>query len=147
MQPFVLWVVARFFNPEITGGHIDGQGVGDGLEQMRLNQFTTELCKGLEGRAGIHKRNARKIDFQEVQICFPVGRAVQHGVEIAQDVFGAVVVLVFSVHERSELRAEVFNSPFALERVGIFKESVVTVFPALRWWVEVEGEEVIDLFQ
>ena len=55
------------------------------------------------------------------------------------------MVLIFGVYKRPELGAEILNSLFALEWVGVFEESTFTFSPALWRWVEVKGENVILL--
>ena len=67
---------------------------------------------------------------------------MEYGVDIAQDFFRAVVVLIFGVYKRPELGAEVFNSLFALKWVNVFEESSFAFFPALWWWVEIERESI-----
>ena len=48
---------------------------------------------------------------------------MQYGVDITENFFRAVGVLIFGVYKRPELGAEILNSLFALEWVGVFEES------------------------
>ena len=68
---------------------------------------------------------------------------MEYGVDITENFFRAVGVLIFGVYKRPELGAEILNSLFALEWVGVFEESTFTFSPALWRWVEVKGENVI----
>ena len=62
------------------------------------------------------KRHARKVDAQELGVARAVCRRVQNGVDVAEDFFWGVVVLVASVDEGAEAAGARFSCTSSSKR-------------------------------
>ena len=76
-------------------------------QQVRLDQRPAEDRQSFEIVSRFRKRNARKIDAQKLRVFRAVGWRVQDGVDVAEDFFGRIVMLVAGIDESAEGGGEI----------------------------------------
>ncbi len=80
-------------------------------QEMGLHEFPAELRKPLEIIGQLRERQARKVETQKFGVARPISRGVEHGVDVAEDFFGGIVVLVLGVDEGAKVAGEVLSAP------------------------------------
>src|SRR4030042_2509571 len=116
---------------------------------MGLHQTPAERGQGFKSFPVIHERNTRKVDFQKLGIFTAISGAVQYGIDVTENLFRFVMMVVFQVHEGAKLGSEVFSPLVVLSLRFVDEKMVILVF--VRFFVsggvvEVEGEKIIYLF-
>ena len=67
---------------------------GDGMielgrfQQVQGDKLTTQCCEGLKQRQTTRQRNAREVDFKELNVAGAVCRTMKDGIDVAEDGIG-----------------------------------------------------------